>query len=296
MKTVLITGVGGFIGGNITRYLMEKGYRIYGVYHNTKPDLLEGMITIQADLADSVEFYERMENVEIGQIDAVLHFAAQMLGSKIEDYLENTINSTRNLLAYAVEHHIDTFIYASSIAVYGMTDIAVNEKSDRINLSDYGISKFICERLLEDAAIKNRISIRLPRMLGRKIDLSCPWIPKLTESLLKNQRIRYFNPGMEYNNLAHCDTLAEFIDTLIHRDGLGYVLVGIGSENPQSILSIIKYLKELTHSTSILVEKSSEQRNTCFLIDISKAVSMGYKPMTVRKTLECFVRDLENIQ
>lgn len=295
MGTILVTGVGGFIGGNVADYLIKKGYQVFGTYHNVEPDIANGMRKINVDLSNKEDLEAKFLSAEMGQIDAVLHFAAQMLGPNIADYLENTVQSTRNLLTYATENNVRTFIYASSIAVYGMTESEVNEKSDRTNLTDYGIAKYICERLIEDAAIINRIAIRLPRMLGGRIDLTCPWLPKLTGDLLENREIKYFNPNMKYNNLAHCDTLAEFIDVLINRGEDGYSLVGIGSSEPKDILEIVKYLKKLTQSQSPLIEKKSEQRNTCSLIDISKAVSMGYQPMTVKETLECFIQDLKNV-
>lgn len=295
MGTILVTGAGGFVGGNVADYLIRNGYQVCGTYHNTEPDISNGMKKIKVDLSNKADLEEKILSANIGQIDAVLHFAAQMVGPNIADYLENTVQSTRNLLAYASENNVRTFIYASSIAVYGMTESEVNEKSDRTNLTDYGIAKYICERLLEDAAIKNRITIRLPRMLGGRIDLSCPWLPKLTGDLLEHKEIKYFNPNMKYNNLAHCDALAEFIDALINRKEDGYSLVGIGSSEPEEILEIVKYLKKLTKSQSSLIEKKAEQRNTCSLIDISKAVSMGYQPMTVKATLEHFIRDLMNV-
>lgn len=292
MGIVLITGTGGFIGRNIAKYLIKMGYQVCGTYHNIEPDELEHMRRVKVDLTNKIDM-EKLSFDKIGQVDVILHFAAQMLGVKIEDYLENTVQSTRNLLDYAFKNNVRTFIYASSIAVYGMTEIEVNEFSDRVNLTDYGTAKYICERLLQDAPIRNRIAIRLPRMLGEKIDLTCPWLPKLTKKLLNHEEVEYFNSDMKYNNLAHCDTLAEFIHVLINRDKDDFSLVGIGSTEPMKILEIVNLLKDLTKSRSVLFEKKIEQRNTCFLIDISKAISMGYHPMTVKETLEYFVKDLQ---
>lgn len=52
MKTAIVTGAGGFIGGSLTKELLRKGYKVYGVdiepieYLEAKP----GFIPICADL------------------------------------------------------------------------------------------------------------------------------------------------------------------------------------------------------------------------------------------------------
>lgn len=289
---IIVTGTGGFVGSNIAEYISNQGYKVIGTYYHRNPTILEKENVIQVDLTKWEDVQSKLCEENVDKIDAILHFAAQMLGPNIEEYLENTIQSTRNLIRLAQERDVKTFVYASSIAVYGMTEEIVNEESDRTNLTDYGTAKYICERLLQDSNIENRIAIRMPRMLGKRADMTCPWLPKLTQTLLKGENVTYFNPDMLYNNLAHCDTLAAFIIKLIERENLGYQLVGIGASKPQKIIEIVHKLRDLTKSDSILQEKVSTARNTCFLIDITKAESMGYEPMTVEETLEYFVNDI----
>lgn len=289
---IIITGTGGFVGSNIAEYINSKGYDVLGTYYHRLPTVLKKENIIQVDLTNWEDVQKKLHQDNIGKIDAILHFAAQMLGPSMEDYLENTVQSTRNLIRLAEERKVKTFVYASSIAVYGMTENIVNEESDRTNLTDYGTAKYICERLLQDSRIENRIAIRMPRMLGKRADMTCPWLPKLVKTLLDDEEVAYFNPNMMYNNLAHCDTLADFILNLSSRDYLGYQLIGIGASEPRKIIEIVNKLKDLTHSKSLLQEKVSTTRNTCFLINIEKAQSMGYVPMSVDETLEQFVKDI----
>ncbi len=290
---IIVTGAGGFVGSNIAEYISNAGYRVLGTYYNRKPVVLQEDNVIQVDLANWDDVRKKLCEGTAEKIEAVLHFAAQMIGPNMEEYLENTVQSTRNLLRLAQERNVKSFVYASSIAVYGMTEEIVNETSDRTNLSDYGTAKYICERLLQDSAIENRIAIRMPRMLGKRADMTCPWLPKLTQALLDGDAISYFNPEMLYNNLAHCDTLAGFILKLLEKEQLGYQVIGIGASEPKKIIEIVERLKTLTKSKSQLIERKPTGRNTCFLIDIKKAVSMGYEPMSVDVTLERFVNDIK---
>lgn len=288
---IIVTGIGGFVGSNIAEYLYSVGYRVLGTYYRRKPVFGE-INAIQVDLANWDDVWNKIGRIHGEKIDAILHFAAQMEGTDINGYLKNTVNSTKNLLKLAELLNVKSFVYASSIAVYGMTEKIVNEESDRTNLTDYGMAKYICERLIQDASLENRIAIRLPRMLGPRVDLRCPWLPKLTQGLLRGERITYFNPELLYNNLAHCNTLADFIIKLMDRNNLGYETVGIGASNPMKIIDIVELLKRLTGSESELIEKCASDRNTCFLIDIAKSIAMGYEPMAVEETLDMFIKDI----
>ena len=226
-------------------------------------------------------------------IEAVVHLAGQMRGIYVHEYLENTIYATCKLIEYAEENKIKTFIYASSISTYGDTFGEVNESSDQINLDDYGMSKYFCERLLEDSVIRNRYVIRLPRTLGKYCDLSYPWIPKLTNDLLNGKDIYYMNPALEYNNMAYIMDVMEFIHKLLISQTDEFQRFVLGAEDKKTILEIVKYIKELTASTSKLIEKRSGGRNKCYSIDISKAKKHGFYGRSVEDILYNFVKDIK---
>ena len=231
---MLITGIGGFIGQNVAEYLANNGKEIIGNYHNNKPSHFAGL-SFSCDLSQ-----ERIEKYLGGKkIDAIIHLAGQMRSDKICDYLDNTIGSTRNLIDYAEKTGVSTFIYISSISVYGETISQVNERSDRINLDDYGMTKYLCERMLEDVNIANRIVIRLPRTLGKGCDLSYPWIPKVTGQMLENEDVYYRNPDLMYNNILYIDDLSKFLLHLLNKNSTGFECFVLGAQGKMRILDIL---------------------------------------------------------
>ena len=294
MKSLIITGASGFVGGNMVEYFSRKGYKVYAIVRSRdlEHELIgnRNVVSIRMDLGNYQEIMDKLSRTinSEDEITAILHFGAQMVGSQVKEYIDNTIMTTWNLLKYAIDRKITSFVYASSIAVYGMTEQIVNEKSDRVNLTDYGMAKYMCERLIQDSTIENRVVIRMPRMLGKRIDMSCPWLPVLTSQLIKGENITYYNPELLYNNMALCDDMAEFIDIMINRENKGYDMVGLGASEPMKVIEIVNYMKKLLDSNSIIQEGIPAKRNTCFGIDISKAISMGFKNRTVKETLEIF--------
>lgn len=289
MKRVLVTGIGGFIGWNTAGYLAENGVEVIGVYHRTKPhDNLRCKKVFSCNLAeDSIEAYMNDDSVE-----AIIHFAGQMRGDKIRDYLDNTIGSTRKLIDYAEKTKVKTFIYISSISVYGETLSSVNENSDMINANDYGMSKYLCERMLEDANIENRIVIRLPRVLGKGCDLSYPWLPKVTAQLLKNEDVYYRNPDLMYNNMLYVDDLSKWLLYVLDKDMTGFNRFVLGAKGKKRIIDILEKLKTELLSTSKLIEKEASARNTCYAIETEHAEAYGFSSRSIDEILEELARNV----
>jgi len=81
-KNVLITGINGFIGGNLTKILVEKGANVFGLIRNAKHDtflfyekLNEKITLIDGDITDK-DLLARIISEE--QIQSVYHLAAQV--------------------------------------------------------------------------------------------------------------------------------------------------------------------------------------------------------------------------
>ncbi|MGN0141588.1 MAG: NAD-dependent epimerase/dehydratase family protein [Roseburia sp.] len=279
---ILIAGAGGFVGNFLCQYLKNKGHEIIAIYRKTMPKG-ENIKAYQIDLKNHFELKE--------DVDVIINFASQMRGDKIIDYLDNTVLPMRNLLEFAEKKHIKTFIGISSIAIYGEVDGCVDENSDRVNTDDYGTAKYIVERLLEDADIDNKYILRLPRILGPGVDFTYPWIPQMTMQLIKNENVYYFNPELLYNNLMHVENFAQFVLLLLNREKKGYEIIVLGSKTPMPVFQVINILKREIGSSSRLLQKEYKGKNSCHWIDISKAISIGYKPMETEDVLKLFARE-----
>lgn len=284
---ILITGAGGFIANNIADWLQHNSdHEIIGIYRNKKP-LSQSFPCICCDLYREPEVLKKL------QFDVVIHFASQLYGDNMRDFLDNTVQATRNILDIAKSKGVKSFIYISTISVCGETKGIINEQTERINLNDYELTKWIGERLLEDTEFEKKTIIRLPRVLGKGIDYSAPWLPKISYHIMKGKDVSYYNPDLKYNALIHTDDLSRFINYILHNstDISGtYVL---GSEKEMTILEILEFLKEEFHSKSELIEVETKGENRCHSVDISKVKNTGFKPDTVKHVLEKYIDDMK---
>lgn len=284
---ILITGASGFIGSNLAEYLKASGDYTIGTYNSRVPEY--GLDeAVQCNLA-SAELTKCFHHLKI---DGIVHLAGHMRGDRICDYLDNTVNATRELIKLAEEQNVSKFIYISSIAAYGETCSSVNENSDRVNLDDYGTAKYICERMVEDSDISSRIVIRQPRTLGKRCDLSYPWLPKTSDRMLKGEVVYYTNPDLMYNNLLYVQDFSDFILKLLHDSMEGFYRFVLGAKDKMSILDILRCMKKNLNSSSELVERKPTGKNTCYSIDISYAESYGFRPRSAEETIIQFCKDV----
>tara|TARA_Y100001980_G_C14556688_1_gene349377 strand:- start:2786 stop:3808 length:1023 start_codon:yes stop_codon:yes gene_type:complete len=132
-KNVLVTGINGFIGGNLTKMLIENGANVFGLIRNIDKQtflyfegLSEKIVLIMGDLVDKT-LMEKIISEE--NINVVYHLGAQVeVGLALQNpYLtfETNIRGTYTLLE-AIRRHsdgVESIVIASSDKAYGAYDI-----------------------------------------------------------------------------------------------------------------------------------------------------------------------------
>ncbi|MEW6028518.1 MAG: NAD-dependent epimerase/dehydratase family protein [Chloroflexota bacterium] len=158
-KSVLVTGACGEIGQALVQNLAKQGgYRIVTADLAPLPEAIRDLSAehVQGDLVNRVkQFYDY-------DFDVIFHLAAS-LSSKAEVATEEAhrinVEGTMQLLmlaAYKSEKYRKSvkFLFPSSIAAYGMPDLATKKSAGRVKEADwdiphtmYGCNKLYCEKL-----------------------------------------------------------------------------------------------------------------------------------------------------
>jgi nucleoside-diphosphate-sugar epimerase len=146
MHTV-ITGGSGFLGINLTRFLLSRGHAVTCV--DITPfdyaDCAKKITFVKADIRDKAT----LEKAFAGA-DAVIHTAAALPLYSREDIYSTDIVGTRNVAEAAFANNVKRLIHISSTAVYGIPDHHPLVETDTlVGVGPYGEAKIEAERICE---------------------------------------------------------------------------------------------------------------------------------------------------
>jgi nucleoside-diphosphate-sugar epimerase len=143
-STYLITGGAGFLGINLTRYLLARGHHVVSLdiadFNYPERDRIKA---IKGDIRDRSSVDRAMEGVQI-----VVHTAAALPLYRKEDIFSTDLDGTRNVLQSAFEHGAERVIHISSTAVYGIPDHHPLYEDDPLHgVGPYGEAKVKAEQI-----------------------------------------------------------------------------------------------------------------------------------------------------
>jgi nucleoside-diphosphate-sugar epimerase len=141
-KTVFITGGAGFLGINLTRHLLAKGYNVtsYDIlpFDYPEKDLVK---TVSGDIRDAAALKKAMQGA-----DLVVHTAAALPLYTADEIYTTDVEGTRNVLQTALDLKVERFVHISSTAVYGIPDHHPLKEDDRLDgVGPYGEAKILAE-------------------------------------------------------------------------------------------------------------------------------------------------------
>ncbi len=151
---VLVVGGAGYIGSRVNEVLYQNGYETIILDNLSEGNLkaVEHGTFILGDLGDSTVLDKIFTTY---QVDAVMHFAAFLdVGESVKDplkYYINNVAATLNLLKSMQKHGVNTFIFSSTAAIFGMPEEdSIKENHPCHPINPYGRSKLMIETVLQD--------------------------------------------------------------------------------------------------------------------------------------------------
>ena len=141
-RKVLITGGAGFLGINLIRHLLRRGYETASLdveeFDYPERDQVE---VIKGDIRNKALVDRAMEGV-----DFVVHTAAALPLYDPDDIHTTDVEGTRNVLDAALRHGVKRVVHVSSTAVYGIPDHHPLYETDRLEgVGPYGQAKIQAE-------------------------------------------------------------------------------------------------------------------------------------------------------
>ena len=264
-KTILVTGVAGFLGSNLADRLLAEGHRVVGIDNlsmghlsNLKSALDNPSFEfVEADITDQ-DTYTRLG----ADIETLVHLAAFKIPryGKAIDTLKINYHGTEKVLDFARDRNIKC-VLASTSDVYGRNPKVPfsEEHSDslignsKVPRWSYAVSKLFDEHLAfayQDAYGFPVTLLRFFGSYGPHQPLS--WWggppPVFINAVLNDEIIPIHGDGMQTRSFTYVsDTIDGIYEATIRDQANGEVL-NIGSKEEVTILELAKRVKQASET------------------------------------------------
>jgi nucleoside-diphosphate-sugar epimerase len=267
MKTILITGINGFLGSHLAKRLSTQ-FRIIGTEYQTDNLFrLKGFdFKVVNSATHSIENLFNEEN-----IDCIIHTATFYGRNKegIRQVVDSNLFMPFQLLDVAIRKQVKTFIN---------TDTVLDRFVSAYALAKNQLKDWLYFRRNEIQAI----NMQLEHFYGPGCSNS-NFVTSMIERLKNNDPVIDLTAGEQLRDFVYYEDILDAYETVITRmDEIGtYFNFQIGSGEQISIKDLLLFLKEQTESTAILNFGAIPYRENELMVsetDINPLMKLGWKP------------------
>ncbi len=261
---ILITGISGFIGFHLAKYLIkrDKNIEVIGIdnlnnYYdiNLKLARLEILKKYKIKIHKvDIKNFKKIEKIFANyKFDKIVHLAAQA-GVRLsftdpQNYFDNNILGFFNILELSKKYNIKNLIYSSSSSVYGdQKKFPLTEEiKDLDTVSFYGFTKKNNEDLAEFYSRNHKLSIiglRFFTVYGSfgRPDMS-PFI--FTKNILENKPIALNNNGRHMRDFTYVDDVVKIIYSLLNKNNRNrHSIYNVCSSNPIKLMEFLNIIED----------------------------------------------------
>ena len=254
MNSILVTGSSGFIGRKVLEKLPKLG--VITDYDNS----------IRIDLQNINEV------MKINSADIVIHLAGKTPKKELKwnDYFNNNISSTLNILEYCIIKNVKKLIYVSNY-IYGNPKYSPIDEIHPINPhNSYSESKYLGERLCKfycDKMNINLIILRPFNIYGESMNKNF-LLSNLINSIKTDQKITIVNKYSR-RDFLHVD---DFVDLILKIKDYNckFEIFNVGTGISFSFNEIIEKIEKIT-SKKLNLEYLEDKK--IFMDDIKADIS-----------------------
>ncbi len=324
---VLVTGAAGFIGFNVSRYLLNRGDTVVGVdnlnnYYDV--NLKQSRLNI---LKENSEFEFVKMNIadkdgmtdlfKTHQFDNVIHLAAQAgVRYSLQNphaYMESNIIGTLNILEGCRHNDVHHCVYASSSSVYGANTLQPFSEHHNI---DHPVSLYAASKKSNELMAHSYSHLYGMKTTGlRFFTVYGPWgrpdmaLFLFTKGILEGTPIDIFNHGNMIRDFTYIDDIVEGVVRAMDNPPnpneawsgdrpdpatsyCHYRVFNIGNNKPVKLMDFVEAIEEAVGNKAIknmMDIQPGDVPSTCANVS-ELETAVGFRPNTpVKEGIERFV-------
>lgn len=244
MKTILITGAGGYLGGHLIEQLsQEDKYKILAF------DLVKEKLKEQFKNIQNIEFYGlkdfELNTIPFGDTDIIIHLAFAR-AHKGEMEIAKSLVFTNEFFNKVREHKIPALINISSQEVYGNLYSQVWQESLLPAPNTiYGFAKFSSEilaRNLNFQGITNVTNLRLAGLIGQDTDSRL--VSRFVDNVIQGIPIKIMGGRQVLSQIDVRDAVSGIVSLLKIPSSSWKSIYNLGNMSSYTILEIVELIVE----------------------------------------------------
>lgn len=294
MAKYLVTGGAGFIGCNLTRFLLKKGHDVV-VLDNLSTGKLENIAAIRKDITFIKGDIRNRKTCDkaVSGVKAVFHEAA--LGSvprSVDDPITThdvNVNGTLNVLQACRDAGVKRVVFAASSSAYGdQPQSPKHEAMVPAPISPYASSKICCEAYMQAYASvfgMQTVCLRYFNVFGPHQDPNGAYaavIPAFVSRVLANERPVVFGDGEQSRDFCYIENVcqANYLAAKAPAEACKGLPINIACNRATTLNQILGKIKSLLGSDVKAVYKPMRRGDVKdSLADIRRAKELiGYQP------------------
>ena len=277
---ILITGAAGFIGFNLSKYLLENSkFKIFGVdnfntYYSKslKKDRIKELKKFHNFRFEKIDITNK-KKLDIffkkKKVSLIINLAAQagVRYSLIKptEYVDNNVLGFYNIISAANKFKVKRIIYASSSSVYGDSVIFPLSEKQKIKPKNiYALSKKINEEMADVFSEQFKIyfvGLRFFTVYGEWGRPDMFMMKYLQSSFNSSKKFYLNNFGNHIRDFTYIDDVCEIIKRLILSKNKKkyHQFFNICSNNPLNLSKIINQINKLTFKKPKIFKRSLQK-------------------------------------
>ena len=289
MDNIFFTGLSGFIGQEFLKYCntqdncdfkileMPKNYKSEKNSYNYafKPDDFEDKIDVLVHAgAFSPKTREQMEDAELNMTNVI----------NTEYLLKNLPNFPKKI------------IYISTVSVYSLGQKKITEDSSLGGDSVYGLSKLMCEKIIENYAKEHNIEyqiLRLSVVYGNNPKVQ-GLIPTFIKNICENKDITVFNNGKQKKNFVNVYDVARVIYKSV-KEPVKYNIINIAGDSSISVKDVAEILINASGKNVKITNVSNKKSDDIIFDNKKMKKAFGKNEITYEKGLMNAFKELSGV-
>jgi UDP-glucose 4-epimerase len=265
VRNILVTGGAGFIGSHLAEYLLNQGWNVV-VLDDLSGGFIENVngncIFVKGSILDVSLVDKIFDKYRFSIVYHLSAYAAEGLSHFIKrfNYQNNLIGSV-NLINAAVKYGTECFVFTSSMAVYGSSQVPFDESMKPSPEDSYGIAKYAVEQELaisKEMFGLDYVIFRPHNVIGMRQNIGDPYrnvVGIFMNKILMGQAMSIYGDGEQSRAFSYVSDIVPVIaDSTLIPSARGQIF-NIGGDVPCTI-------NELTY---LVAEAMGVKRSVVYL-------------------------------